>query len=59
VRLNQWTGLLCILICVQGCNAKPSGFTDTADAKAKDPIAPRLKRRARVVAGIDQQAAEL
>jgi hypothetical protein len=42
-----------------GCNAEPSGFTDTTDAKAKDAIAPSLKRRARPVAGIDQQAAQL
>jgi hypothetical protein len=25
-----------------GCNAEPSGFTDTTDAKAKDAIAPSL-----------------
>jgi hypothetical protein len=42
-----------------GCDAKPSAFTDTVDAQAKDAIAPCLKRRALVVTGIDQQAAQL
>jgi hypothetical protein len=42
-----------------GCNAKARSFTDAANTQAKDTIPPCLKRQAGIVAGIDQQAAQL
>jgi hypothetical protein len=56
-RLIQWAGLLAFWYAFKahpvGCNAKASGFTNAANAQANSTIAPRLKRRGRIVAGID------